>query len=62
MGVISVIMTVFVLECHHKDDSPPVPRWLTKVQATGKLYHLRLQVEYTHFVIYKAGNEPTPYW
>ena len=31
MGVISVIMTIFVLECHHKDDSLPVPRWLTKV-------------------------------
>ena len=24
-------MTVFVLECHHKNDSLPVPRWLTKV-------------------------------
>ena len=31
-------------------------------QATGKLYHLRLQVECTLFVIYKAGREPTPYW
>ena len=29
-------------------------------QATGKLYHLR--VECTLFVIYKAGREPTPYW
>jgi len=30
--------------------------------ATGKLYHLRLRVECTLFVIYKAGREPTPYW
>jgi hypothetical protein len=27
-------------------------------QATGKLYHLRLRVECTLFVIYKAGHEP----
>ena len=27
-------------------------------QATGKLYHLRLQVECTIFVIYEAGHEP----
>jgi hypothetical protein len=31
-------------------------------QATGKLYHLRLRVECTLFVIYKAGRELTPYW
>ena len=31
-------------------------------QATGKLHHLRLRVECTFFVIYKAGREPTPYW
>ena len=31
-------------------------------QATGKLYHLRLWVECTLFVIYNAGDEPTPYW
>jgi hypothetical protein len=31
-------------------------------QATGKLYHLRLPVECTFFVICKAGREPTPYW
>ena len=29
-------------------------------QATGNLYHLR--VECTFFVIYKAGREPTPHW
>jgi hypothetical protein len=28
-------------------------------QATGKRYHLRLRVECTLFVIYKAGREPT---
>jgi hypothetical protein len=27
-----------------------------------KLYHLRMRVECTLFVIYKAGREPTPYW
>ena len=31
-------------------------------QATGKLYHLRLRVKCTIFVIYKAGHAPTPYW
>ena len=31
-------------------------------QATGKLNHLRLRVECTLFVIYKAGRETTPYW
>ena len=31
-------------------------------QVTGKLYHFRLRVECTLFVIYKAGREPTPYW
>jgi hypothetical protein len=31
-------------------------------QAIGKLYHLRLRVQCTLFVIYKAGREPTPYW
>jgi len=28
-------------------------------QATDKLYHVRLRVECTFFVIYKAGREPT---
>ena len=31
-------------------------------QETGKLYYLRLRVEYTLFVIYKARLTPTPYW
>jgi hypothetical protein len=31
-------------------------------QTTGKLHHLRLRVECTFLVIYKAGREPTPYW
>ena len=30
-------------------------------QATGKLYHLRLQVECTLYVIYKGGCELMPY-
>ena len=29
--------------------------------STYKLYHLRLRVECTLFVIHKAGREPTPY-
>ena len=40
----------------------PGERTTENGQATGKLYHLRLRVEYTFFVIYKAGREPTPYW
>jgi hypothetical protein len=31
-----------------------------QVNATDKLYHWRLQVECTIFVIYKAGREPPP--
>jgi hypothetical protein len=31
-------------------------------QATGQLYHLRLRVECTLFVISKAMRQPTPYW
>ena len=31
-------------------------------QAIGKLYHLRLRVKCTLFVIYKHGCEPTLYW
>jgi hypothetical protein len=30
-------------------------------QATGKLYHLRLRVDCTLFVIYKAGRENITY-
>jgi hypothetical protein len=30
-------------------------------EATGQLYHLRLRVECTLFVIDKVGREPTPY-
>jgi hypothetical protein len=31
-------------------------------QATGKLYHLRVRVECTLFVIYKAWREATLHW
>jgi hypothetical protein len=31
-------------------------------QATGKIYHLRLRVECTLFVIYKGGCKPMSYW
>jgi hypothetical protein len=37
-------------------------RTIDHEQATDKLYHLRLRVERTLFVIYKDGREPTPYW
>ena len=30
-------------------------------EATGKLFHFRLRVECTCFVIYKVGREPSPY-
>ena len=33
-------------------------RTIDSGQATGKLYHLRLRVEFTLFVIYKAGANP----
>jgi hypothetical protein len=37
-----------------------LPGWqvINHGQATGKLYHLRMRVECTLFVIYKAGREP----
>jgi hypothetical protein len=31
-------------------------------QATGKLYHLQLQVEWTIFCNLQRRGEPTPYW
>ena len=31
-------------------------------RTTDRLYHLRVWVECTLFVIYKAGRERTPYW
>ena len=36
--------------------------WASNWFFLNKLYHLRLRVECTLFVIYKAGCEPTPYW
>jgi hypothetical protein len=37
-------------------------RTIDSGKATGKLYHLRLRIEDTLFVIEKGGREPTPYW
>ena len=58
-----------VFQLYHGDqflvvEEAGVPRERTTDhgQATGKLYHLRLQVECTLLVIYKAGREHTPYW
>ena len=31
-------------------------------QATGKLHHLRMQVECTLICNLQTGREPTPYW
>jgi hypothetical protein len=56
-----------IFQLYHGDQfywwkKPESPRRTTDHgQATGKLYHLRLRVECTLFVIYKAGREPTPY-
>ena len=36
--------------------------WKKPEYPESKLYHLRLRVECTLFVINKAGREPTPYW
>jgi hypothetical protein len=60
-GVLTLLSAIFQL--YHGDQL----KWWKKPerttdhgQATGKLYHLRLQVECTFFVIYKARREPTP--
>jgi hypothetical protein len=48
--------------CVNYMDQPEYPERITDHgQATGKLYHLRLRVECTLFVIYQSGREPTPY-
>jgi hypothetical protein len=65
-GVITPLSAVFQL-CHGDQilvmEEAEYPERITDHgQATGKLYHLRLRVESTLFVIYKAGREPTPYW
>lgn len=31
LGVISVFITIYVLECHHKDKEVPVPEWLSNL-------------------------------
>jgi hypothetical protein len=41
-------------------DPEYLERTIDHGQATGKLYHLRLRVECTFFVINKGGREPTP--
>ena len=45
-------------------EEAPVPgeKTIDHGQATGKLYHLWLRVEWTLFVIYKAWRKPTPHW
>ena len=62
-GVFVPLSTIFQL--YHGDQfkwwkKPEYPERTTDHgQATGKLYHLRLRVGCTLFVIYKAGREPT---
>jgi hypothetical protein len=57
-----------IFELYHGDQlswwkKPEYPERTTdNGQATGKLYHLRLRIECTLFVIYKTGREPMPYW
>ena len=64
-GVLMPLSAIFQL--YHGDQFKwwKKPEYLERTtdhgQATGKLYQLRLRVEYTLFVIYKAGREPTPY-
>ena len=59
---------VTIFQLYHDDqfqwwNKPEYPeRTIDHGQANGKLYHLRLRVECTLFVIYKAGRELTPYW
>jgi hypothetical protein len=66
MLVFNVTSAIFQL--YHGDQFEwwKKPEYLEKTtdhgQATGKLDHLRLRVEYILFVIYKDGREPTPYW
>ena len=65
-GVLTPLSAIFQL--YHGDQfqwckKPEYPERTTDHgQATGKLYHLRLRVECTLFVIYKAGREQTPHW
>ncbi|CAC5413736.1 unnamed protein product [Mytilus coruscus] len=33
MGVMSVIITIYVLDCHHKDEEFPVPKWLIRMST-----------------------------
>jgi hypothetical protein len=64
-GVLMPLSAIFQL--YHGDQFKwwKKPEYLERTtdhgQETGKLYQLRLRVEYTLFVIYKAGREPTPY-
>ena len=53
-----------IFQLNHRDQKKPEypERTTDHEQATGKLYHLRLRIECTFFVIYKVGREPTPYW
>ena len=51
-----------LLQLNHGDQILVVEDAGVPGQATGKLYHLRIRVECTLFVIYKARREPTPYW
>ena len=64
VGLLMPLSTIFQLyhaiSWWRKPENPE--RTTDHGQATGKLYHLRLRVEGTIFVIYKAEREPTPYW
>ncbi|XP_063411900.1 neuronal acetylcholine receptor subunit beta-3-like [Mytilus trossulus] len=34
LGVLSVIITIYVLDCHHKDENVPVPKWLMRMSTS----------------------------
>ncbi|XP_052079243.1 acetylcholine receptor subunit alpha-1-A-like isoform X1 [Mytilus californianus] len=34
LGVLSVIITIYVLDCHHKNEQLPVPKWLIKMSTS----------------------------
>ena len=55
-----------IFQLYHGDQfkwwkKPEYPERTTDHGHTGKLYHLRLRIECTLFVIYKSEREPTPY-
>ncbi|CAG2203190.1 unnamed protein product [Mytilus edulis] len=58
LGVLSVIITIYVLDCHHKDEDVPVPKWLTRL-STGCLAKFACWKDYKCLCgrqVYPDGN------